>query len=111
MTIVLTEDQTELLHYSLRNFLMTLHDIDRFKSKNYYLATPFSSGYRFFDVENDSLQKTILNALEILNEQEIDRINVENDDGFPILTIFLESGPTVIMEDYVSSKPLANIKL
>ncbi len=111
MTIVLTEDQTELLHYSLRNFLMTLRDIDRFKSKNYYLATPFSRGYRFFDVENDSLQKTILNALEILNEQETDRINVENDDGFPILTIFLESGPTVIMEDYVSGKPLANIKL
>ena len=111
MAITWTEDQTELLHYSLKNFLMALHDVNRFKSKYYYLATPFSRGYRFFDVENNSLQDTIISALEILNEQEIDRINVENDGGFPILTIFLESGPTVIIEDYVSGKPLANVKL
>ncbi|MHA1992994.1 MAG: hypothetical protein ACW97Z_00470 [Candidatus Hodarchaeales archaeon] len=111
MALLWSEDQTELLNYSLRNFLMALHDIDRFKSRYYYLATPFSRGYRFFDVENQSLQETIINALEILNEQEIDRINVENDGGFPILTIFLETGPTVIIEDYVSGKPLANVKL
>ena len=90
---------------------MTLHNIDRFQSKYYYLATPFTKGYRFFDMENISLQETIVNALEILNEQEIDCINVENDGGFPILTIYMESGPTVIIEDYVSGKPLANVEL
>jgi hypothetical protein len=90
---------------------MALPDIERFKSNYYYLATPFSRGYRFFDVENSSLQETIIYALKILNEQEIDKINVENDGGFPILTIFLESGPTILIEDYVTGKPLANVQL
>jgi hypothetical protein len=111
MSFPFTEDQTDLLNYSLKNFLLTLQDVDRFNSKYYYLATPFSRGYRFFDVENSSLQKTIVHALEILNEQEIDKINVEDDGGFPILTVYLESGPTVVIEDFVTGKPLAHVKL
>ena len=52
-----------------------------------------------------------LQALEILREKEIDRVNIEIDGGFPILTVFLETGPTVIIEDIITGKMITNIQL
>jgi hypothetical protein len=106
-----TEDQTELLDFSLRNILATIEDNELFASKYFYIATPFSKGYRFLDIENVTIHDSILSSIEVLRDQEIDRVNIENDGGFPILTIYLEAGPTVIVEDIVSGQTIANIHL
>jgi hypothetical protein len=108
---VWTEDQTELLDYSLRNILGTVRDNELFASRYFYIATPFSKGYRFFDIENETIHDSILSSIEVLREQEIDRVNIENDGGFPVLTIYLEAGPTVIVEDVVSGRTVAHIQL
>ncbi len=111
MSLIWTEDQTELLDYSLRNILPSFRDNELFKSNFFYIATPFSKGYRLFDIENASVHDTIISSLEILKEQEIDRVNIENDEGFPVLTIYLEAGPTVVIKDIVSGRTIANIQL
>ena len=106
-----TDDQIELLDYSLTNILNTFQDVDHFKSTCYYIAVPFSIGYRLFDVKCQTLQKAITQALEILKKQEIDRVNIEIDGGFPVLTIFLETGPTIIIEDIITGKMITSIQL
>ena len=111
MSEVWTEDQTELLDFSLRNILPNFKNKELFNSNYYYIASPFSKGYRLFDIENTTIHDTILSSLEILREQEIDRVNIENDGGFPLLTIYLEAGPTVIIEDIITGRMIANIQL
>jgi len=111
MSKIWTNDQIELLDYSLTNILDTFQDVDHFKSKDYYIAVPFSIGYRLFDIKCQSLQQAIIQALEILVAQEIDRVNIEIDGGFPILTVFLETGPTVIIEDIITGKMVTRIQL
>ena len=106
-----TDDQIELLDYSLTNILDTFQDVDHFKSKCYYIAVPFSIGYRLFDIKCQTLQKAITQALEILKKQEIDRVNIEIDGGFPVLTVFLETGPTIIIEDIITGKMITSIQL
>jgi hypothetical protein len=111
MSEMWSEDQTELLNYSLQNILTVIKDSERFKSNRFFIATPFSQGYRIFDLNNVTLQDTIFDAFNILKEKEIDRVNVENADGFPILTIYLEPGPTIIIEDIVTGKVITTIQL
>ena len=111
MSSVWTEDQTELLDYSLRNILTTIKDNELFASKYFYIATPFSKGYRFFDIEGDSLEEMVFKATEMLQSKNIDRLNLETADGLPILTIYLEEGPTVIIDDVVTGKSICNIAL
>lgn len=111
MSEIWTDDQIELLDYSLTNILDTFRDVDHFKSDCYYIAVPFSIGYRLFDIKCQELQQAIVQALEILKDREIDRVNIEIDGGFPVLTVFLEKGPTVIIEDIITGKMITNIQL
>jgi len=111
MSEIWTDDQIELFDYSLTNILDTFQDVDHFKSNCYYIAVPFSIGYRLFEVKCQTLQQAIIQALEILKEKEIDRVNIEIDGGFPVLTVFLEKGPTVIIEDIITGKMITNIQL
>lgn len=111
MTEAWTEDQAELLKFSLRNIFETVANIPRYKSKKFFLATPIDRGYRFFDIEGDSLEEMVFKATELLKSKNIDRLNLETADGLPILTIYLEEGPTVIIDDVVTGKTIGNIGL
>ena len=111
MSEIWTDDQIDLLDYSLTNILDSFQKVDHFKSNCYYTAVPFSIGYRLFDIKCQTLQQAIIQALEILRKQEIDRVNIEIDGGFPILTVFLETGPTIIIEDIITGKMITNIGL
>ncbi len=111
MADIWNEDQANLLKFSLRNIFATLDNIQRYKSKKFFIATPFNQGYRMFDVEGETLEGMVFKATEILKNNDIDRVNLETADGFPILTIFLESGPTITIDDVVSGKTICNILL
>ena len=111
MASIWDDDQAGLLEYSLRNILLSFTHVERYKSKKYYLATPFDQGYRFFDVESDSLEEMIFKATEILKNAEFDRLNLETTDGLPILSIHLETGPTVVIIDIVTGKTICNVML
>lgn len=111
MADVWTEDQADLLKYSLRNILATVTNILRYKSNKFYVATPFSQGYRQFEVEGSSLEEMVFQATELLKSNNIDRVNLETADGLPILTVYLEAGPTVIISDIVTDKTICNILL
>ncbi len=111
MSDVWTEDQADLLKYSLRNVFATTKNIPRYKSNKFFIATPFNQGYRQFNIEGNSLEDMVFKATEILKTKNISRVNLETADGFPILTIYLEAGPTVIIDDIVSNKPICNILL
>ena len=106
-----TEDQADLLKYSLRNIFATVSNILRYKSNKFYVATPFNQGYRQFDVEGSNLEEMVFKATELLKSKNIDRVNLETEDGYPILTIYLEAGPTVIINDVVTNKTICNILL
>ncbi|MFX1282494.1 MAG: hypothetical protein ACFFB5_02525 [Promethearchaeota archaeon] len=111
MAKVWTEDQADLLKYSLSNILSTVKNIPRYKSDKFFIATPFNQGYRQFDIEGSNLEETVFKATEILKTKNIDRVNLETAEGFPILTIYLEAGPTVIIDDIISDKTICNILL
>lgn len=111
MAEVWTEDQADLLKFSLRNFFATVTNILRYKSNKFYVATPFNQGYRQFDIEGDSLEEMVFKATEILKSENINHVNLETADGLPILTIFLEAGPTVIINDVVTNNTICNILL
>lgn len=111
MADVWTEDQAGLLKYSLSNIFATVKNIPRYKSNKFFVATPFNQGYRQFDIEGSNLEEMVFKATEILKSKNIDRVNLETADGFPILTIYLEAGPTVIINDIVSDKTICNILL
>lgn len=106
-----TEDQADLLKYSLRNILSTLTNILHYKSNKFYVATPFNKGYRQFDIEGSNLEEIVFKATELLKSKNIDRVNLETEEGFPILTIYLEAGPTVIINDVVTNKTICSILL
>ncbi|UCE14387.1 MAG: hypothetical protein JSV04_04215 [Candidatus Heimdallarchaeota archaeon] len=106
-----TEDQADLLKFSLHNIFETVTNIPRYKSNKFYLAIPIDRGYRFFDIEGDSLEEMVFKATELLQSKNIDRLNLETADGLPILTIYLEEGPTVIIDDFVTGKAICNIVL
>lgn len=111
MAGIWTEDQADLLKYSLRNIFATVQNILRYKSNKFYVATPFNQGYRQFDIEGNSLEEMVYKATELLKSKNIDRVNLETADGLPILTIYLEAGPTVIINDIVTDKTICNILL
>ena len=111
MSSIWDDDQAGLLEYSLRNILLSFTHVERYKSKKYYIATPFDQGYRFFDVESDSLEEMIFKATEILKKADFDRLNIETADGLPILSIHLETGPTVVIVDIVTEKTICNVLL
>jgi len=111
MSDVWTEDQADLLKYSLRNILAAVTNILRYKSNKFYVATPFNQGYRQFDVEGNNLEEMIFKATELLKSKNINRVNLETEDGYPILTIYLEAGPTVIINDVVTNKTICSILL
>ncbi len=111
MAGIWTEDQADLLKYSLRNIFATVQNILRYKSNKFYVATPFNQGYRQFDIEGSSLEEIVYKATELLKSKNIDRVNLETADGLPILTIYLEAGPTVIINDVVTDKTICNILL
>ncbi len=109
MADVWTEDQADLLKYSLRNIFETVGS--KYKSNKFYIATPFDRGYRQFDIEENSLIEMIFKATELLKTKNFDRLNLETEDGLPILTIHLESGPSVVVTDVVTEKAICNILL
>ena len=111
MAGIWTEDQADLLKYSLRNIFATVQNILRYKSNKFYVATPFNQGYRQFEIEGSSLEEMVYKATELLKSKNIDRVNLETADGLPILTIYLEAGPTVIINDVVTDKTICNILL
>ena len=111
MSSIWDDDQAGLLEFSLRNILLSFRHVDRYKSPKYYLATPFDQGYRFFDVESESLEEMIFKATEILNERDFDRLNLETADGLPILSIHLEVGPTVVIMDIITEKTICSVLL
>jgi hypothetical protein len=106
-----TDDQAGLLQYCLHNIFLSFHHIDRYKSQKYFLATPFDQGYRFFDIEGNSLEEMVFKATEILKNKDFDRLNLETVDGLPILSIHLEVGPTVVINDILTEKTICNILL
>lgn len=106
---VWTEDQADLLKYSLRNIFETVGT--KYHSNKFYIATPFDRGYRQFDVEGKSLIEMIFKATELLKSKSFDRLNLETADGLPILTIHLEAGPSVVVTDVVTDKAICNILL
>ncbi|MFX0085990.1 MAG: hypothetical protein ACFFAU_09960, partial [Candidatus Hodarchaeota archaeon] len=67
--------------------------------------------YRFFDIEGDSIEDMVFKATEILRNKDFDRLNLETEDGIPILSIHLEAGPTVVINDILTEKTLCNILL
>jgi hypothetical protein len=111
MSEVWTEDQADLLKYSLRNILATVTNILRYQSDKFYLATPFNYGYRQFDVEGNNLEEIVFKATELLKSQNINWVNLETAEGLPILSIYLEAGPTVIINDIVTDKTICSILL
>ena len=111
MSDVWTEDQADLLKYSLRNILATVTNILRYKSDKFYVATPFNHGYRQFDVEGNNLEEMVFKATELLKTRNINWVNLETAEGLPILSIYLEAGPTVIINDIVTDKTICSILL
>ena len=111
MSSTWTDDQAGLLQYSLHNIFLSFHHVDRYKSPKYFLATPFDQGYRFFDIEGVSIEEMVFKATEILKNKDFDRLNLETADGLPILSIHLEVGPTVVINDILTEKTLCNILL
>jgi len=111
MINVWTDDQEELLLFSLRNIILSYDHIERYKSEKYFLATPFDKGYRFFDIEGTSLEEMVYRATEILKRKEFDRLNLETADCLPILSIHLEVGPTVVINDILTGKTMCSIHL
>ncbi|MFX0015791.1 MAG: hypothetical protein ACFFB2_01045 [Promethearchaeota archaeon] len=111
MADVWTEDQANLLKYSLRNIFATVENVPRYKSNKFYVATPFNQGYRQFDIEGNSLEEIVFKATELLRSKNINRVNLETADGLPILTIYLETGPTIIIEDVITDKTICNVLL
>ncbi|MHA2225505.1 MAG: hypothetical protein ACXAC8_09895 [Candidatus Hodarchaeales archaeon] len=111
MTTIWTEDQAKLLQYCLQNIIKTVKNIPRYQSKKFFIATPFNKGYRSFDVVGDTLEEMIFKATEILKINNIDRVNLETGEGLPILSIHLERGPTVTINDIVTEKTICNILL
>jgi len=105
------EDQAKLLDFSVRNFFATFKQRNRYLSKKYYLAVPFDSGYRSFDIVANSLEEIVFKASETLKSTEFDRLNIEQADGIPILTIYLEKGPTVVIKDIVTEKTICSVQL
>ncbi len=108
-TRIWTEDQVGLLKYSLENVFKTVPK--EYLSKNYYLSTPYSEGYQFLDEETPSLTEIIFSATEFLKIQNLDRLNVETQEGIPILTIYLEAGPVVVIKDHISEETIVSISL
>ncbi|MFX0124861.1 MAG: hypothetical protein ACFFAE_14615 [Candidatus Hodarchaeota archaeon] len=111
MSDVWTEDQADLLKYSLRNILASVTNILRYKSDKFYLATPFNQGYKQFDIEGSDLEEMLYKATELLKSKNINCVNLETADGLPILTIYLEAGPTIIINDVVTDRTICNILL
>ena len=111
LTKIWNEDQEKLLDFSIRNFFATYKQRKRYKSKKYYLAVPFDHGYRSFDVVTNSLEEMVFKASEILKSTEFDRLNIEQEDGIPILSIYLEKGPTIVIKDIISNKIICNVEL
>ncbi|UCG02044.1 MAG: hypothetical protein JSW11_20920 [Candidatus Heimdallarchaeota archaeon] len=111
MADVWTEDQADLLKYSLRNIFATVTNILRYRSNKFYIATPFNQGYRQFDIEGDNLEEMLYKATELMKSKNIHCINLETADGLPILTIFLEAGPTIIINDVITDRTICNILL
>lgn len=105
-----SEEQSSLLKYSLRNILMTFKR-RRYNSNKFYLATPFNKGYRFFDFESDSLEDMVFKGTELLKLNNFDSLNLETSEGIPILSIYLEAGPTIIIKDIVTDEIICNILL
>ncbi|MHA1973534.1 MAG: hypothetical protein ACTSW1_11105 [Candidatus Hodarchaeales archaeon] len=111
MASVWDEDQADLLGFSLRNIFESFRDIKRYKSNKYFIAVPFDIGYRSFDVEAFQLEEILFKASEILKTTEFDRVNIETDEGIPILTMHIEVGPTIVITDILTDKTLCNISL
>ncbi|MFW9903971.1 MAG: hypothetical protein ACFFFH_06525 [Candidatus Thorarchaeota archaeon] len=111
MSDIWTEDQVDLLKYSLHNIFATVSNTLRYKSDKFFLATPFSHGYRQFDVEGTNLEEMVFKATELLKSKNIDHVNLETDEGLPILSIYLEAGPTIIINDVVTDKTIGKILL
>ncbi|MHA1226164.1 MAG: hypothetical protein ACTSPV_05410 [Candidatus Hodarchaeales archaeon] len=111
MSSIWDEDQADLLGFSLRNIFDSFKDIKRYKSKKYFIAVPFDIGYRSFDVEAYQLEEILFKASEILKTTDFDRVNIETDDGIPILTVHIEVGPTVVITDILTDETLCSISL
>lgn len=109
MADVWTDDQADLLKYSLRNIFETVGT--KYQSNKFYIATPFDRGYRQFDIEGDNLIEMIFKTTELLKSKNFDRLNLETADGLPILTIHLEAGSSVVVTDVVTEKTICNILL
>ena len=109
MADVWTEDQADLLKYSLRNIFETVDT--KYQSNKFYIATPFDRGYRQFDIEGVDLIEMIFKVTELLKSKNFDRLNIEKADGLPILTVHLEAGPSVVVTDVITEKAICNILL
>ncbi len=107
---VWSEDQSNLLRFSLHNILSSINK-PNYKSEKYYLATPFNTGYRRFDIEESNIEEMIFKGTELLKRNNFSKLNLENIDGFPILSIHLEPGPTIIIKDIVTEEIICNILL
>ncbi|MFW9778584.1 MAG: hypothetical protein ACFFE8_06985 [Candidatus Heimdallarchaeota archaeon] len=110
------EDQRKLLKYSLSNIMATYADEPRYRSKRYFLATPFheASGYQQFDVESNSLEEMLFKATEILKTNDFTSLNLETEEGIPILRVQLrkaEERYTVIVHDIVTDLKVCSILL
>ncbi len=106
-----TDDQADLLKFSLHNIFQSLSKIPRYLSNKYFLSIPINLGYRFFDIESDSIEEALFKATELLKKKDISSMNLETDECLPILKVRLEPGPTIIVEDIVTDKILCQILL
>lgn len=106
-----SEDQANLLKFTLHNIITTFTKITHFISDKFFLATPFNQGYRLFDLESTSLEDMLFKATEVLKKNNLSCVNLENADGIPIIRIRLEPGPVVIIEDYITDETLCTILL
>lgn len=108
---VWTEDQADLLKFSLNNIFQSLSKVPRYTSSKYFLSIPINLGYRFFEIKSDSIEETLFKATELLKRKDLSCVNLETDECLPILKVRLEPGPTIIVEDIVTDKILCQILL
>jgi hypothetical protein len=109
---VWTEDQADLLKFSLHNIFQSLSQVPRYNSSKFFLSIPINLGYRFFNnFESNSIEEILFMATELLMRKNLGCVNLETDQCLPILKVRLEPGPTIIVEDIVTDKILCQILL
>jgi hypothetical protein len=110
------EEQRKLLKHSLANIMETYADEPKYRSRKYFLTTPFqeATGYQKFDVETDTLEEMLFKATELLKTSDFSSLNLETEESIPILSIQLRTAEerfTVIIHDIVTDSKVCSILL